>query len=200
VHLLVRELLDERHVVPVVRPLVDPGGAAEVVERDRSVAALGEAEREFLVEAVETADVRQDHDAGREVATSGAFGAAVFRPGVAGLAGGASSLRNCPERGELVAILAFEDEVVVGDGGARDPWDRRLGVEVEAHGARERTKGGAGCAAYPEGGGRRVAAGRDERRDPRPARAGRGAAFDAAAGGRAAGAAVSSAGPACAGA
>src|SRR5262249_53526516 len=43
--------------------------------------------------------------------------------------------------------------------------------------------GGAFSAAYPECGGRRVAAGRDERRDPCPARAGSGAAIDAAAGG-----------------
>ena len=63
-HLLLRELLHERHVVPVVRPLVDPGGAAEVVEGDGRVAALGEAERELLVEAVEAPDVGEDHDAG----------------------------------------------------------------------------------------------------------------------------------------
>src|SRR5262249_19594519 len=158
-HLLVRQLLHERPVVPVVGPLADPGGAAEVVERDGCVAALGEAERELLVEAVEAADVRQDHDPGRDV-----------------------SVRNRPERREAVAVAALEDEVVVRDGGARDPRNRRLGVDVEAHG-REPTKGGARRAAYPEGGGRRVAAGRDERRDPRPARAGGGAAVDAAAGG-----------------
>ena len=119
-HLLVRELLHERHVVPVVRPLVDAGGAAEIVEGDRGVAALGEAQRELLVEAVEAADVRQDHDAGRDF-----------------------SVRHRPERGEAVAVLARQDEVVVGDGGARDPRDRRLGVEVEAHGSRayERRRG-----------------------------------------------------------
>ena len=74
------------------------------------MAALGEPKRELLVEAVEAADVRQDHDAGREV-----------------------SLRDGPEGRELVAVLALEDEVVVGDRGAGDPRDRRLGVDVEAH-------------------------------------------------------------------
>jgi hypothetical protein len=97
------QLLHERHVVPVVRPLVDAGGSPEVVEGDRGVAALGKAERQLLVEAVETADVRQDHDAGRKVA-----------------------IRKRPERRELVAVLTLEDEVVVGDGGTRDPRDRRL--------------------------------------------------------------------------
>src|SRR5690348_17374353 len=45
---------------------------------------------------------RQDHDAGREV-----------------------SVGQRPERREPVAILALEDEVVVGDSGAVDPQDRR---------------------------------------------------------------------------
>jgi hypothetical protein len=109
-HLLLRELLHEWLVVPVVRPLVDAGRAAEGVERDRGVAALGEAQRELLVEAVEAADVRQDHDAGRDV-----------------------TVRNGAEGGEAIAVGAPEDEVVVRDGGTRDPWDRRLGVDVEAH-------------------------------------------------------------------
>ena len=88
----------------------DAGGAAEVVERDREVAALGEAQRELLVEVEEPAHVRQDDDAGR--------GRLVGR---------------CEERGEVVAVGGGEDEVVVRDGRARDPRDRRLGVDVEAH-------------------------------------------------------------------
>src|SRR4051812_28229389 len=48
----------------------------------------------------------------------------------------------------------------------------------------------------PECGGRRIAARGDERRDPRPARTGRGSAVDAAPGGRAARAAVTSTGAA----
>ncbi len=57
-HLLHRQLLDEGHVVPVVRTLLDTGGATEVVERESHDAALGEAKRELLVEAVEAANVR----------------------------------------------------------------------------------------------------------------------------------------------
>ena len=52
------------HVLEVVAALLDAGGAAEVVERDRRIASLGKAERELLVEAVEPADVGEDHDAG----------------------------------------------------------------------------------------------------------------------------------------
>src|SRR5581483_11573361 len=40
-------LLDVGRVVPAVGALVDAGGAPEVVERDRRVAVLGEAEREL---------------------------------------------------------------------------------------------------------------------------------------------------------
>src|SRR5215831_19822663 len=54
------------HMLPVLEvfaTLPDPGRAAEVVDRDRPVPALGEAQRELLVEAVEPAHVREDHDA-----------------------------------------------------------------------------------------------------------------------------------------
>jgi hypothetical protein len=91
-HLLVRQLLHERHVVPVVGPLVDAGGAAEVVERDRGVAALREAQRELLVEAVEDRGRPAGSRRGRDL-----------------------SLRDGPEGREAVAVLALEDEVVVGD-------------------------------------------------------------------------------------
>jgi hypothetical protein len=99
-------------VVEVLTALVDPCCAAEVVERDRRVAALGEAQRELLVEAVQPADVRQDHDAyaGRLV-------------------------RRRHERGEAVAVAALEHEVVVRHGGTAEHRDRRRRVQVEAHAA-----------------------------------------------------------------
>ena len=49
--------------VEVVVALPDARGPAEVVEGDGGVAALGEAQRELLVEAVEPADVGEDDDA-----------------------------------------------------------------------------------------------------------------------------------------
>jgi hypothetical protein len=48
-------------------------------------------------------------------------------------AAAASSLRQRAECGEAVAVLALEDEVVVGDGRAGDARDRRLRVELETH-------------------------------------------------------------------
>ena len=89
----------------------DAGGAAEVVDRDGLVPALGEAERELLVEVVEPAHVREDDDPGR------------------GRLVGMSR-----ERGEVVAVGCLEHEILVRDGRARDHRDRRRGVEVEAHG------------------------------------------------------------------
>jgi hypothetical protein len=74
------------------------------------VATLGEPESELLVEAVETADVRQDHDSGRE----SQFG---------------KRLEGC----ESVPVLALEDEIVMGNGRAEDAGDRRLRVELETH-------------------------------------------------------------------
>jgi hypothetical protein len=56
-------LLDMRPVLEVISALVDARRPSEVVERDRRDAALGEAQRELLVEPVEPAHVRQDHDA-----------------------------------------------------------------------------------------------------------------------------------------
>src|SRR5207244_9202358 len=53
-----RRLLDVLAVREVLPALGDAGGAAEVVDRDRAVPSLGEAERELLVEAVEAAHVR----------------------------------------------------------------------------------------------------------------------------------------------
>ena len=57
-HAFRRRLLDVRHVLEVVVSLLGARGPSEVVDRDRRVPALGEAERELLVEAVEPADVR----------------------------------------------------------------------------------------------------------------------------------------------
>ena len=93
---VLRRLLDVRHVLEVVAALLGSGRASEVVERDRRVAALGEAQRELLVEAVEAADVGQDHDSG-----------AVGSSGVA------------DERREAVAVRGLEHEVVVGHGRTR---------------------------------------------------------------------------------
>src|SRR5262249_27542762 len=98
------------HVLEVVATLLHAGRAPEEVERNRRVPALGEAERELLVEAVEAADVREDHDAD------------------AGFL-----LRRRLERCEAVPVGRLEHEVVVRDGRARDRRDRRHRVEVEAH-------------------------------------------------------------------
>src|SRR5207244_10098670 len=50
-------------VVEVVAAFCSSGRAAEVVERDRRKPALGKSKRELLVEAIEPANVREDHDA-----------------------------------------------------------------------------------------------------------------------------------------
>src|SRR5438874_608838 len=157
-HLVRREPLDERHVIPVVGPLVDARGAAEVVERDGGMAAFGEAERELLVEAVEAADIRQDHDPG-----------------------GDGALREGAERGEAVAVLARQDEVVVGDGRAEDARDRRLRVELETHRAGAYETDRRAASYHRARAGRGIAARRDERGDPCSAGTRRSAAVDAAA-------------------
>jgi hypothetical protein len=97
-------------VVEVLAALADARRAAEVVERDRRVAALGEAERELLVEAVEPADVGEDRDAD----------ACWF-------------IRGRHERGEAVAVAPLENEVVVGHRGTAEHRDRRRRVQLEAH-------------------------------------------------------------------
>ncbi len=60
-----RGLPDVRHVLEVLVARAEPGRAAEVVQRDRRVAGLGEALGELLVEAEQAADVGQHDDAGR---------------------------------------------------------------------------------------------------------------------------------------
>src|SRR5581483_7739692 len=112
---LARRLLDVRPVLEVVAALLRAGRAAEVVDRERRMAALGESECELLVEAVEAADVRKDHDPG-----------------------GPGRLGRREEGREAVAVGGGERQVLVRDGGARDPRDRRLGIGVEAHGRESR--------------------------------------------------------------
>ena len=56
---LVGRLLDVRHVLPLGVALRGTGSASEVVERDREVAALGEPQRELLVEMEEPTHVRE---------------------------------------------------------------------------------------------------------------------------------------------
>ena len=89
---------------------LDARGPAEVVERDRGVATLCEAERELLVEAVEPADVREhdDPDPRRLV-------------------------RVRAERREAVSVTTLEHQVLVGDSRTADHGDRRRRVELEAH-------------------------------------------------------------------
>jgi hypothetical protein len=99
-----------RHPLEVLAPLRDTGCAAEVVERDRRVAALGEAERELLVEEIKTADVRQDRDP-RSVRRVG----------------------RGRERRQAVAVTRLQHEVVVRHRRARDRSDGRQRVAVEAH-------------------------------------------------------------------
>ena len=105
-----RRLLDVFHVLEVVAALRHPGGATEVVERNGRDPTLGEAQCQFLVEPVEAAHVRQDHDA------------YVHR-----------LLRGRREGGEGISVARREREVLVRDGGAADHRDGRNGIEFEAH-------------------------------------------------------------------
>jgi len=91
------------HVLEVLAALVDTGAPTEVVDRDRGIAALREAQRQLLVEVVEAADVGEDHHADRDR-----------------LLGGGGEGR------EAVAVGGFEHHVLVRDGGAGDDCDRRL--------------------------------------------------------------------------
>lgn len=99
-----------RHVLEVVASLLDACRSSEVVERDSRIAALREAERELLVEAVEAADVGKDDDP-----RGGRF------------------VRRGPKRGEAVPVQCREHELVVRDRGPGNDGNRRQGVGVEAH-------------------------------------------------------------------
>ena len=112
--LLRRDRLDVRPVLEVLAALLDAGRAPEVVERERQVATLGEAQCQLLVEAVEAAHVGENHDAGL-----------------------GRLLRACQEGGEAVSVTRLEHEFLVRDGRAGDDRDRRRGVELEAHGRGE---------------------------------------------------------------
>ena len=105
-----RGLLHVRHVLEVVATLLGAGSPPEVVERERGIPALGEAQGELLVEAVEAADVREDDDADAR-----------------GL------LRRCHEMRRTVPVERLENEIVVRDRSAGEGLDRWRGVEVEAH-------------------------------------------------------------------
>ena len=54
-HAVIRRLVDVRHVLEIVVPLLGAGSAAEVIEGDRGVTTLGKPQRELLVEPVEAA-------------------------------------------------------------------------------------------------------------------------------------------------
>jgi len=69
-----------RPVVEVVVSPLHPRRAAEVVERERRLAALREAQRQILAEAVESAHVREDHDTLPDVASGVARNAAKRLP------------------------------------------------------------------------------------------------------------------------
>src|SRR5947207_5117325 len=105
-----RRLVYMRPVFELLVALRRTRGPAEVVECDRGDAALGEAQGELLVEAVEATDVREDHDA---------------------------DLRRLVGRrrkgGEGVAVGRLQSQILVRDGRAADDRNRRRGVEVEAH-------------------------------------------------------------------
>ena len=106
-----RRLRDMVGVRKRVVALRHTGGASEVVERDCGVAALGEAERELLVEAVQPADVGEDDDSDPR---------AVVR------------LRR--EGGEPRAVRRLEHDVLGAHRRtAGDRRDRRDRVELEAH-------------------------------------------------------------------
>ena len=105
-----RRLPDVLHVVEVVIALGCPCRTPEVVARDRMDAALGEPERELLVEAGETAHVREQNDADA-----------------------VRSIRDSPEGCEAISIRGLENQVLVRDGCTRDPRDGRLGIGLEAH-------------------------------------------------------------------
>ena len=100
----------------VVEVLAAPGvarGPAEVVDGQGVDAALREAQGQLLVERMEAADVGQDHDAG-----AGRFG------------------RSRPEGGQAVAVGGRQGQPFGVERAARDRWDGRSAVEIEAHRSR----------------------------------------------------------------
>jgi hypothetical protein len=94
----------------VIPALADTGCSAEVVDRNRGDATLGEAQRELFVEAVQAANVGEN----RDPVARGRF-------------------RDGGERRKPRPVSRLEDEIPVRDGGAGDGGHRRLGIELEAH-------------------------------------------------------------------
>ena len=90
--------------------IVGVRGAAEVVDRHGVDAALGEAQRQLLVERMQSADIGQDDDA---------------RAG--GVSARASKARNC------VAVGRLELDPLAVDGCAGKRRNRWVAVKVEAH-------------------------------------------------------------------
>ena len=115
-HLGDLQLLDVRHVLELLVARTEPGGAAEVVDRDRGVAGLGEALGQFRVERIQAADVGQDRH-------TAALARRVLREG--GRESGAVGRGQLEQLGAGGAGDRGEHEVV-GRG-------RRARVEVEAH-------------------------------------------------------------------
>ena len=117
-------LLDVRHVLEVLVARAEPGGAAEVVDRDRRVPGGGEALRELLVEAEQAAHVGQDDDAGRALG-AGEVGAEL------GAVGG--------RQGEALAGRAAGDDLEAARGArARSrqrgsTWSRNVPLRRENH-------------------------------------------------------------------
>ncbi len=109
-HGLGPRLLHVRPELEIVATRLGAGGAPEVIEGDGRRAAFGEPERQLLVEAVQPADVGEDHHAdavrlvGRRL-----------------------------EGGEAIPVGGLERQPVVRDGGAADDGNRRPRVGTVAH-------------------------------------------------------------------
>ena len=106
------DLLDVRHVLELVAAPGDARRPAEVVDRERVDAVLGEPQRELLVVGMQAADVGEDQDPG-----AGHLG------------------RARPERPEPVAVLRLEHQLGRIERAAGDRDDRGTGIEIEAHAA-----------------------------------------------------------------
>ena len=105
-----RRLLDVFHVLEVVIALCGTGRAAEVIERHSRDPTLGKTQCQLLVEPVETAHVREDHDTD-----------------LAGL------VWRRREGRKAVPVVRLEDDVLMRDSGAADCRNRRDGIKLEAH-------------------------------------------------------------------
>ena len=109
-HPLGSRLLDVLPVLELVAALLGSGRPAEVVGRERRITALGEAQRQLLVEAVEATHVGEHHDADPR-----------------------RLIGSREEGGEAVPVPGLQHEIVMRDSGPGDREDRRQGIELEAH-------------------------------------------------------------------